>query len=189
MRGRSRKNTNPLNKSYESNGPDVKIRGTALHIAEKYQQLARDAQASSDRIMAENYLQHAEHYLRLIAAAQPQQQPNQPMQNGQADHDSMNGRDFDDDEPKANGSDHVMPQDAPQPFVESMHGSSTVNGAPDTASDQGDDDTSDDEDGGNRPKRRTRGTRGRGSRRTTARGGDGDDGAPQTEASAEAGDA
>lgn len=75
MRGRSgRKGPNPLTRSYESNGPDVKIRGTAQHIAEKYLQLARDAQSSGDTIMAESLLQHAEHYFRLIAAAQQQQQ-------------------------------------------------------------------------------------------------------------------
>jgi hypothetical protein len=74
MRGRNRPNKgpNPLTRSYESNGPDVKIRGTAQHIAEKYSQLARDAQASSDPVAAENYFQHAEHYFRLIAAAQEQ---------------------------------------------------------------------------------------------------------------------
>ncbi|WP_442756503.1 DUF4167 domain-containing protein [Methylocystis sp. JAN1] len=75
MRGRSgRKGPNPLTRSYESNGPDVKIRGTAQHIAEKYLQLARDAQSSGDTIMAESLLQHAEHYFRLIAAAQVAQQ-------------------------------------------------------------------------------------------------------------------
>jgi hypothetical protein len=56
----------------ESNGPDVKIRGTASHVAEKYQQLARDAHASGDPIAAEGYQQHAEHYNRLIAEAQEQ---------------------------------------------------------------------------------------------------------------------
>lgn len=75
MRGRpGRKGPNPLTRSYESNGPDVKIRGTAQHIAEKYLQLARDAQSSGDTIMAESLLQHAEHYFRLIAAAQAAQQ-------------------------------------------------------------------------------------------------------------------
>jgi hypothetical protein len=75
MRGRSgRKGPNPLTRSYESNGPDVKIRGTAQHVAEKYLQLARDAQSSGDTIMAESLLQHAEHYFRLIAAAQQAQQ-------------------------------------------------------------------------------------------------------------------
>lgn len=86
MRGRGggggnsggRKPANPLTRSYESNGPDVKVRGTAAHVAEKYQQLARDAHSSGDRISAESYLQHAEHYLRIIAAAQAQIQASQP---------------------------------------------------------------------------------------------------------------
>ena len=59
------------NRSYDSNGPDVKIRGTASHIYDKYQQLARDAQSAGDRVAAENYLQHAEHYYRLMVAANP----------------------------------------------------------------------------------------------------------------------
>jgi hypothetical protein len=77
MRGRNnnnRKGPNPLSRTYESNGPDVKIRGTAHHIGEKYLQLARDAQSSGDPVMAESYLQHAEHYFRIIAAAQQAQQ-------------------------------------------------------------------------------------------------------------------
>lgn len=68
----NRKSPNPLSKNYESNGPDIKIRGTAQHIADKYMTLARDAQAASDHVMAENYLQHAEHYNRIILAAQAQ---------------------------------------------------------------------------------------------------------------------
>lgn len=91
MRGRNggRKGPNPLTRTYESNGPDVKIRGTAQHVAEKYLQLARDAQSSGDPVMAESYLQHAEHYFRIIAAAQQAQQQqhagyNRP-QNEQAD--------------------------------------------------------------------------------------------------------
>lgn len=86
-----RKHGNPLSRNYESNGPDVKVRGNASHIAEKYLQLARDAQSSGDSVMAENYLQHAEHYFRILSAAQPQ-----PYREGgynqQADED-----DFDDD--------------------------------------------------------------------------------------------
>ncbi len=77
MRGRpnnNRKGPNPLTRSYESSGPDVKIRGTAHHIGEKYLQLARDAQSSGDPVTAESYLQHAEHYFRLIAVAQLAQQ-------------------------------------------------------------------------------------------------------------------
>src|SRR5438309_11961762 len=85
MRGRNnnqhhhhRKNQNLMSRVYESNGPDVKIRGNPAHIAEKYIQLARDAQASGDPISAENYYQHAEHYYRLIAAAQEQFRQNNP---------------------------------------------------------------------------------------------------------------
>src|SRR6202167_5161241 len=69
---------NPLSRMYESNGPDLKIRGNASHIAEKYLQLARDAQSSGDPIAAENYYQHAEHYFRLIAAAQEHLRQTQP---------------------------------------------------------------------------------------------------------------
>jgi len=73
----NRRGPNPLTRNYESNGPDVKIRGSAQQIAEKYATLARDAHSSGDRVMAENYLQHAEHYNRIIAAAQAQFAPQQ----------------------------------------------------------------------------------------------------------------
>ncbi len=72
-RGGRNKGGNQPNRSMESNGPDVKIRGTATHIAEKYATLARDALSSSDIVAAENYFQHAEHYNRLIASAQAAQ--------------------------------------------------------------------------------------------------------------------
>lgn len=74
-RGRGRKVQNPLSRNYESNGPEVKIRGNASHIAEKYSALARDSLVSGDTITAENYLQHAEHYYRIIMAAQAQNAP------------------------------------------------------------------------------------------------------------------
>jgi hypothetical protein len=90
MRGRNnnnnnphRKSQNPLTRVYESNGPDVKIRGTASHIAEKYIQLARDSQSSGDPVAAENYYQHAEHYFRLIAVAQEQFRQQNPYYNAQ----------------------------------------------------------------------------------------------------------
>jgi len=67
------KPTHNVNRAFDSNGPDnVKIRGHAQHVYEKYQQLARDATLSGDRVLAENYLQHAEHYFRLIRSIQPQ---------------------------------------------------------------------------------------------------------------------
>src|SRR5438046_2837624 len=74
----NRRGQNPLTRVYESNGPEIKIRGTASHVAEKYLQLARDAQSSGDPVAAENYYQHAEHYFRLIAAAQEQLRQSQP---------------------------------------------------------------------------------------------------------------
>lgn len=58
------------NRSLDSNGPEVKIRGTAIQIYEKYQTLARDAASSGDRVRAESLLQHAEHYFRLMRTAQ-----------------------------------------------------------------------------------------------------------------------
>jgi Domain of unknown function (DUF4167) len=70
----NRKGQNPLARSYESNGPDVKIRGNPAHIAEKYTTLARDAQSSGDSVLAEAYLQYAEHYNRIIMAYREQQQ-------------------------------------------------------------------------------------------------------------------
>lgn len=76
QRGRGRKSghQNNSNRSFESNGPDVKIRGNAQHIYEKYLQLARDASSSGDRVMAENYYQHAEHYLRIVQVNQPRRE-------------------------------------------------------------------------------------------------------------------
>ena len=56
---------------YDSNGPDVRIRGTAHQVAEKYEALAKDAKASGDFSMAQNYLQHAEHYVRIINDLKP----------------------------------------------------------------------------------------------------------------------
>lgn len=77
QRGRGRKPSNPGNRSYESNGPDVKIRGNANQVYEKYLQYARDAQTSGDRINAEAYFQHAEHYFRIMAQFAPKERPPQ----------------------------------------------------------------------------------------------------------------
>lgn len=111
MRGRNRKGPNPLTRSFESNGGDVKIRGTALHIAEKYVQLARDASSSGDRVAAENYLQHAEHYYRILAAAQAQMPQPQPVVRSDDDSDSDSDDDTESFDVGANGSvQQVQPQ-------------------------------------------------------------------------------
>src|SRR5581483_8561477 len=81
----NRRGQNPMTRVFESNGPDIKIHGTASHIAQKYLQLARDALSSGDPVAAENYYQHAEHYFRLIAAAQEQFRQNQPQQHPRTD--------------------------------------------------------------------------------------------------------
>lgn len=74
----------PLNRNhvFDSNGPDLRIRGTAQQLFEKYLQLGRDATSSGDRVMAEGYFQHAEHYFRILNAMNQAAQQNQP-QNGQ----------------------------------------------------------------------------------------------------------
>ena len=92
----NRRGQNPLTRVYESNGPDIKIRGTASHVAEKYVQLARDARSSGDPVAAENYYQHAEHYYRIIAAAQEQfrqnqQQPRPDAEVTQTEDDDSDG--------------------------------------------------------------------------------------------------
>lgn len=90
-RGRGgRKGPNPLTRSYESNGPDVKVRGTAQHVAEKYQTLARDALSAGDGISAEAYFQHAEHYNRIIMTAQTQQNAAREEQNAAREEERRN---------------------------------------------------------------------------------------------------
>jgi hypothetical protein len=124
MRGRNhRKSQNPMSRVFESNGPDVKIRGTPSHIAEKYVQLARDAQSSGDPVSAEAYYQHAEHYFRLIATAQEQFRQNQP-QFYRPDNDTRDVRDDafedgDDDgsQPMAGPGDSPFGMREPQPYI------------------------------------------------------------------------
>jgi hypothetical protein len=74
----------PLNRNhvFDSSGPDLRIRGTAQQLFEKYLQLGRDATGAGDRVMAESYFQHAEHYFRILNAINQAAQQNAP--NGQA---------------------------------------------------------------------------------------------------------
>lgn len=120
-RGRGRNNNrkgghhNPLSRSFESNGPDVKIRGTPAHIAEKYLALARDAQSSGDPVLAENYLQHAEHYSRIIMAYREQLNPPGDGMNGngqrmRGDGEGSGGEEFGEDDGEDGGIDEGFPQ-------------------------------------------------------------------------------
>lgn len=94
--GRNKPHMPVRSQTFDSSGPDVRIRGNAYQVLEKYLAMARDATAAGDRISAENFYQHAEHYFRMINAnseghhrpqmGQPQQhggqpQPHQPPQN------------------------------------------------------------------------------------------------------------
>ncbi|MCC7282322.1 MAG: DUF4167 domain-containing protein [Acetobacteraceae bacterium] len=81
----------PLNRNhvFDSNGPEVRVRGTAQQLFEKYLQLGRDATSAGDRVMAESCFQHAEHYFRILnamnqaaAAQQQQHQQRQQLRNG-----------------------------------------------------------------------------------------------------------
>ena len=117
----NRRGQNPMTRVFESNGPDIKIRGTASHIAEKYLQLARDARSSGDPVAAENYYQHAEHYFRLIAAAQEQFRQNQPQQQPRPD-DAVSEDSEDDGENYSNfgqepGFVSQPNQPQPQPYM------------------------------------------------------------------------
>ena len=93
--GNNNNNNNHGNRSLESSGPEVKIRGTAAQIYEKYSQYARDAQSGGDRVKYEALLQHAEHYYRVMAASMPrdrllaQQNGEGGMQQGQQPGDSV----------------------------------------------------------------------------------------------------
>jgi hypothetical protein len=102
QRGRSRRssggNNNP-NRHFESNGPDVKIRGSAQQVLDKYLQYARDAQTAGDRVMSEAYFQHAEHYQRLLSAMQANQKPRRERD---SDRDDSEG---DDDNERSEAAD------------------------------------------------------------------------------------
>jgi hypothetical protein len=80
---RNRSVGNIVNRVFESSGPEGKVRGTPQQIIDKYNQLTRDAQLSNDRVAAENFQQHAEHYLRMLAEAQREQDARQQQQGGQ----------------------------------------------------------------------------------------------------------
>ncbi len=154
-----------------------------MHVAEKYQQLARDAQAAGDRVMFESYNQHAEHYLRIVAAAQPQQPQQQPSRhdaeepseaapvNGTPSANNADGAFPENNAPVAQ-SKNVVEEDSPQPFIDNipvidqegqLNGVSAGEVAAATQEEE-------------KPRRRTRSVRGRPPRRPAqSAGGEADD--------------
>lgn len=99
--GRRQSNVPLRHQTFDSNGPDVRIRGNAFQVHEKYLALARDAQSAGDRVAAENYLQHAEHYYRIIQVINEQsetqnQRQQRPGRDGNG-HAGANGNGLHDD--------------------------------------------------------------------------------------------
>ena len=113
----NRRGQNPMTRVFESNGPDIKIRGTASHVAEKYVQLARDARSSGDPVAAENYYQHAEHYFRIIAAAQEQFRQNQPQPRTDSEVPATEDSDDEGENFSHFGQEPGFVPQQPQPFV------------------------------------------------------------------------
>ncbi len=116
-RNRSRSNgkryPNQRGGAFESNGPEVKVRGTAQQVFEKYLSLARDAASAGDRIASESYMQHAEHYHRIISAEAEaanggRPRPQQPNRGGYDDYDD-DGTEYD-----ANDQPIIRPEAAPE---------------------------------------------------------------------------
>lgn len=114
----------PLNRNhvFDSNGPDLRIRGTAQQLFEKYLQLGRDATSSGDRVMAEGYFQHAEHYFRILnAMAQAAQQPQgsqQGIQQVSHPNNQQRGRPGDEQDGEDRGADDpLISGSTPQPQI------------------------------------------------------------------------
>ncbi|WP_376089981.1 DUF4167 domain-containing protein [Roseomonas sp. CCTCC AB2023176] len=94
------------NHVFDSIGPDMRMRGTAQQLFEKYLQLGRDATSSGDRVAAEGYFQHAEHYFRILGAMN-QVQGQQPQGNGGYQQRRYQGND--DGPPPSEGVEEVGP--------------------------------------------------------------------------------
>lgn len=108
---RNRSMGNIVNRVFDSSGPEGKVRGTPQQIIEKYNQLARDAQLSNDRVATENFQQHAEHYLRMLAEAQKEQQERQnQQQNNQNNQNQGDNRQNNNDNQQNNNNENRQNQ-------------------------------------------------------------------------------
>ncbi|MGJ8604666.1 MAG: DUF4167 domain-containing protein [Marivita sp.] len=126
---RSRPNTvgNVVNRVFDSSGPEGKVRGTPQQIIDKYNQLARDAQLSNDRVNAENFQQHAEHYMRLLSEAQREQDARREQQERE-NRDRQQQRDSDrgnrpdqDQQPSQASHNHNQNNNQNQPQSDPAH--------------------------------------------------------------------
>lgn len=89
--GRGRGGNNNRSQVFDSNGPEVRIRGTAHQICDKYIALAKDAQSSGDKVLAESYLQHAEHYQRIILSWNEQNDAQNQQKQEHSKNKDVNG--------------------------------------------------------------------------------------------------
>src|SRR6056300_1901887 len=114
-RNNNRSLGNVINRVFDSSGPEGKVRGTPQQIIEKYNQLARDAQLSNDRVAAENFLQHSEHYSRLLSEAQREmdarREEQQNHNGGQNGHDRRGYSNEDEAETAQDAGQEVMPSE------------------------------------------------------------------------------
>lgn len=128
--------SNNINRVYDSAGPEGKVRGTPQQIIDKYLSLARDAQTSGDRVAAENFLQHAEHYQRiLIQATATQEQARREAQEAAAEQAERNNNDASASADAAQQQNaQVAPQNAPQPDISpepsAIGGMTTIDSGP-----------------------------------------------------------
>ncbi|MHA6261695.1 DUF4167 domain-containing protein [Arenibacterium sp. CAU 1754] len=133
-RNRSSSGGNVVNRVFDSSGPEGKVRGTPQQIIDKYNQLARDAQLANDRVAAENFQQHAEHYLRLLGQAQremDERREEQERQNRerQAERDRERGDKQERDQaPRESAQRSDDPASRPQPHVIDVAGSDDSDG-------------------------------------------------------------
>ena len=107
----------PRHNNFDSNGPEGRVRGNAHQVYEKYIGLARDAQSSGDRVAAETYFQHAEHYYRVLnSRTDPRPngegQPSRQSGNGQIDAASVDGRGEAENQPRPAARNEAQPDEA-----------------------------------------------------------------------------
>lgn len=195
-RGRSRKPNHQVNRAFDSNGPEVKIRGSASQIFEKYQALARDAHAAGDRIGAENYLQHAEHYFRLLNAMQSRSLDTTPTLEAASNAESDDDGDSEQVEAEAAEGADDQGERIQNDRAEDGRGEGRANGRRGAES-RGVNGTGDSRNGQGRGRRNVRGnrqprgndTRSNGSRPDAAHGAEGGDGGQHSDERAPAKDA
>lgn len=134
---RNRSVGNVINRVFDSSGPEGKVRGTPQQIIDKYNQLARDAQLSGDRVAVENFQQHSEHYMRLLAEAQREQDARREQQEKE-NRDRQAQRDQDRADRKDTDGGSQDPSDMPQPDALAVDGgdSSPLVATPEQADDQ-----------------------------------------------------